>query len=118
MSANEETLRTAAYIDLVDVGLCFLLYKLCNGKLIEPTSQINFVNWMNLRPTNPPIKFRSREKTRCCYMIKQISDHLLASMYKQVWIETMLESLCISLDHYNKHSQDVTNDSKRLRVRR
>ena len=110
MSTNEETLKTAAYIDLVDVGLCLLLYNLCNGELIESTSKINFVNWLNLKPTNPPIKFRSREKTRCCYMIKQISDHLLAPVYKEAWIEKMLKSLGISQDHYNKHRQDVIHD--------
>lgn len=100
-------LQTARQIDFVDVFLCCKLYDICNDNLIAGTSRSNFVCWLNLRPTDPPILLLPREKTRLSYFIKEVSEHLIIKQFKNDWISIMLKTCGVSKEHYDKHCHEV-----------
>ena len=51
---DDEILQTVQHYDLVDTALCYTLYDVCNGNLLSETTMLNFMCWLNLRPTTPP----------------------------------------------------------------
>lgn len=111
MIPQDKIYQTAQYLDLIDVALCYMLFDVCNEKLIEATTMSNFINWMNMKPTMPEIKMRPREKTRCCYMLKVVMEHILIKEFKNQWLDTMLASLGISRSFCDKHSYEVACDT-------
>lgn len=104
---QDEVLQTARRFDLLDCSLCFMLYHVRNDRLIEYTTMTNVVCWLNLRDPDPPIIVKSKEKTRCCYFFKAVSEHLVNRQFKDEWIRMMLKSVGISESHYKAHTYEV-----------
>ena len=71
--SEAEVLSVARHFDFLEHSLCCMLYKVCNDRLIEPTTMSNVIGWLNLKGANPPICIKSKQKTRCCYLFKEIS---------------------------------------------
>ena len=67
----------------------------------------NVIGWLNLKGANPPICIKSKQKTRCCYLFKEISNYIINKQYKDEWILLMLKSVGISEKHYNAHTYEV-----------
>lgn len=66
-------LQTAKQIDFVEFYLCYKLYDICNDKLIAGTTHSNFIGWLNLRTTDPPIILLPRKgsTTKTCFLAKK-----------------------------------------------
>lgn len=107
MTDKNSFLQTARQIDLVDVYLCCKLYEICNDNLIAGTPRSNFIGWLNIRPSNPPIELLPREKTRFSYFVKTVADHLLIKQFKNDWIDAMLKSCDVPRSHYDKHNFEI-----------
>lgn len=105
--SETEVLNVARHFDFLEHSLCCMLYKVCNDRLIEPTTMSNVIGWLNLKDANPPICIKSKQKTRCCYLFKEISNYIINKQYKDEWILLMLKSVGISEKHYNAHTYEV-----------
>jgi len=110
MTNQEKLLQTSKLIDLIDVALCFKLYDVCNDNLIESTTRSNFICWLNLKPTDPPICLLPREKTRFSYFVNVVAEHLIIKQFKPHWIDAMLKSCNVPRAHYDKHNYEVPCD--------
>lgn len=108
--SEKEVLQTAKWFDFMETPLCIMFYNLCNGVNIESTTMSNFIDWMNLKNPNPPISVLPGEKTRCCYFIKQASEHLINKQFKDTWISMVLKKAGISESHYKSHNYEVGID--------
>lgn len=115
LAPQEELLLTARHFDLINLAHCFMLYEVCNDRLIESVTMSNFVGWLNLKEPDPPICFKRGEKTRCCYFIKKVSECLTNKRFKDTWIEMMLDSIGITLAHYKAHTYEVGINEKNNR---
>ncbi len=60
-------LQTAKQIDFVEFYLCYKLYNICNDRLIAGTTHSNFIGWLNLRTTDPPIILLPRKGSTKIY---------------------------------------------------
>lgn len=107
---EEDILTTAKRFDLMPATLCIMLYHLCNGNNIEPTTMSNFINWLNLKDTNPQVSPLLGEKTRCCYLFREVSEHIINKQYKEQWISMMLKRTGISMSHFKSHTYEVGLD--------
>lgn len=65
----------------------------------------DFVNFINLRPTNQPIKIKDGENLRLSYPIFVIGTEVVDSDYAAYWIDAMLGQCHISKKFYNGHKK-------------
>ena len=77
--------ETTAWMDTVDLALCLFIYEVCNDYQFEYLSGSDFVNFLNLKPTE-----RERGK---------------------LWSEEFLKRCGISKSYYDKHRSDVCNNA-------
>lgn len=73
MNAHARLQQTAALVDIVELKLCLFLYDVCNDWLFESMPGSDFVNFLNLKPTQQPVAVRPRENLRICYMIYSVA---------------------------------------------
>ena len=95
MSSSVVLRKTQRQRDLVGLSLCYSLYKLCNAWLFESMEGSAFVNFLNLRDTSP-VTVRKKEKTRVCYLIHKVADHLNDLCLAGDWKEEMLRICGVS----------------------
>ena len=61
--------ETTAWMDTVDLALCLFIYEVCNDYQFEYLSGSDFVNFLNLKPTEREVIVRPKENLRICYMV-------------------------------------------------
>ena len=69
--------ETVSWMDTVDLALCLFIYEVCNDYQFEFASGsdfVNFMNFMNLKPTSRPVTVRPKENLRVCYMVLSVSQ--------------------------------------------
>lgn len=54
--------ETTAWMDTVDLALCLFIYEVCNDYQFEYLSGSDFVNFLNLKPTEREVIVRPKEK--------------------------------------------------------
>ena len=65
--------ETTAWMDTVDLALCLFIYEVCNDYQFEYLSGSDFVNFLNLKPTEREVIVRPKENLRICYMVFSIA---------------------------------------------
>lgn len=103
--------------DVMDILACYYIYNVCNGKQWEPIACSDFIDIMNMKPTEAAIKIRYREKARVCHMLNVASKLLADPSMKEVWLRGMLERFGIDIKYFKSHYSDVkapanTKDNK------
>ena len=56
--------ETTAWMDTVDLALCLFIYEVCNDYQFEYLSGSDFVNFLNLKPTEREVIVRPKENLR------------------------------------------------------
>ena len=113
MSSSVVLRKTQKQRDLVGLSLCYSLYKLCNAWLFESMEGSTFVNFLNLRDTSL-ITVRKKEKTRVCYLIHKVADHLNDLCLAGDWKEEMLRICDIDPCFYKSHYLDPESSDAKL----
>lgn len=90
------TVTPAGYFDM---GLVSAIHKLCNGAQFEELSELEFYALLNNQPCSVPLKIKSGEKTRVCYLVHRLSERLKGDG-KAEWRNEMLRKLEISEGYY------------------
>ena len=70
--------ETTAWMDTVDLALCLFIYEVCNDYQFEYLSGSDFVNFLNLKPTEREVIVRPKENLRICYMVFSIARTIRA----------------------------------------
>lgn len=120
MNAYVRLQQTAAWVDIVELRLCLFLYDVCNDWQFEAVPGSDFVNFLNLKPTQQPVSVRPRENLRICYMVYSVAQTIKPHERGKRWAEEFLSSCGISKTYYEKHrtdicSQTATDENKRYR---
>lgn len=113
MSNSSILYNTQRQRDLVDLSLCLTLFRMCNGRQFESMEGSTFVNFLNLRDT-PPIIVRKKEKTRVCYLIHKVADHLNDLCLANEWKEEILAICNIGLGFYKSHYLDAESSDAKM----
>ena len=113
MSYSSILRNTQRQRDLVGLSLCLTLYKLCNGRQFESMEGSTFVNFLNLRAPLPII-VRKKEKTRVCYLIHKVADHLREVCLANEWKEQMLGICNIGIGFYKSHYLDAESSDAKM----
>ena len=56
--------ETSAWIDTVDLALCLFFFEVCNDYQFEYLSGSDFVNFLNLKPTEREVIVRPKANLR------------------------------------------------------
>lgn len=112
--------QTAAWMDIVELRLCLFLYEVCNDCQFEAMPGSDFVNFLNLKPTQQPVAVRPRENLRICYMVYSVARAIKPHERGKRWSEEFLNLCGISNSYYEKHRTDIcaqtaTDENKRYR---
>jgi hypothetical protein len=108
MTTQEEFYQHANNFDYIDSLLCNCLFDVCNDRMIESTTRVNFINWLNFKPSRPTISLLPGEKRRFFHFVKEIAEYVSDKRYRKEWINAMLESCNINYENYDKHASDVS----------
>lgn len=95
--------------DLVDLTICCKLYKVCNGRQIEPMRGTDFVDLLNLKPMSCEVKVRFRENGRLCYLFYTIAKETMNDHDAKEWIQQVLKRCGISYNYYKSHYKDAVS---------
>lgn len=90
---------TASLTGCFNMGLVSAIHKLCNGTQFEELSELEFYALLNNQPCSVPLKIKSGEKTRVCYLIHRLGERLKGAE-KAEWRNEMLCKLDISESYY------------------
>ena len=101
--------ETTAWMDTVDLALCLFIYEVCNDYQFEYLSGSDFVNFLNLKPTEREVIVRPKENLRICYMVFSIARAIRPRERGKLWSEEFLKRCGISKSYYDKHRSDVCN---------
>ena len=101
--------ETVAWMDTVDLALCLFIYEVCNDCQFEYVSGSDFVNFLNLKPTERTVIVRPKENLRICYMVYSVSQTIRPRERGRLWAEEFLKRCGISKSYYDKHRSDVCN---------
>ena len=93
--------------DIITLPMCYRIWKVCNGKQFEHMPGSDFANFLNLRPTQNPVKIKNREKLRVCYLIYFLSKKIPDNTMSQQWKEDILSICKISEPYYKSHYRDA-----------
>ncbi len=112
--------QTAAWVDIVELRLCLFLYDVCNDWQFEAMPGSDFVNFLNLKPTQQPVAIRPCENLRICYMVYSVARTIKPHERGKRWAEEFLSFCGISQTYYEKHRTDIcsqaaTDENKRYR---
>ena len=103
--------ETTAWMDTVDLALCLFIYEVCNDYQFEYLSGSDFVNFLNLKPTEREVIVRPKENLRICYMVFSIARTIRPRERGKLWSEEFLKRCGISKSYYDKHRSDVCNNA-------
>ena len=103
--------ETTAWMDTVDLALCLFIYEVCNDYQFEYLSGSDFVNFLNLNPTEREVIVRPKENLRICYMVFSIARTIRPRERGKLWSEEFLKRCGISKSYYDKHRSDVCNNA-------
>ncbi|WP_298074905.1 hypothetical protein [uncultured Bacteroides sp.] len=120
MNAYARLQQTAAWVDIVELRLCLFLYDVCNDRQFESMPGSDFVNFLNLKPTQQPVAVCPRENLRICYMVYSVAQTIKPHERGKRWAEEFLSVCGISQTYYEKHRTDIcsavaTDENKRFR---
>ena len=79
--------ETTAWMDTVDLALCLFIYEVCNDYQFEYLSGSDFVNFLNLKPTEREVIVRPKENLRICYMVFSIARTIRPRERGKLWSE-------------------------------
>ena len=85
------------------------IHELCNGRLFEDMSAIDFYNTLNLHQGSKCLEVRRHEKVRVCYIINQLSERINRDRRNE-WIEAMLVKTGIKPNYYRSKYRDPVSD--------
>ena len=77
--------ETTAWMDTVDLALCLFIYEVCNDYQFEYLSGSDFVNFLNLKPTEREVIVRPKENLRICYMVFSIARTIRPLERGKLW---------------------------------
>ena len=100
----------------IGLTLCGQLFELCRNKQFEAMHCGDFVNFINLRPTNQPIKIKDGENLRLSYLIFVLGTEVVDSDYSAHWINTMLAQCCITKKFYSSYKKYLISDDTRKNI--
>lgn len=99
--------RTLELQDVLSLGICNTVCRLCNGVLFDSMPASLFVSFLNLRPLDRPIVIKNRETLRVCYLIHFLSLKISDTTMAQQWRDEILKICNVSLSYYKSHYRDV-----------
>ncbi|MCS2848103.1 hypothetical protein NXX05_11540 [Bacteroides thetaiotaomicron] len=85
--------ETTAWMDTVDLALCLFIYEVCNDYQFEYLSGSDFVNFLNLKPTEREVIVRPKENLRICYMVFSIARTIRPRERGKLWSEEFLKRM-------------------------
>ncbi len=100
----------AKLVDYLDLAICLYLYEEVNDVQFHYVNNGDFVNFMNLRPTNEPVIPRAGEKLRIGYMAEKISQTIHPRATGQEWFKNFLKQCGITLKYYQGHRSEIMDD--------
>lgn len=86
--------------DYFHPGLLLRIYELCNGRQFEQLNTTYFFEAMNLRTKDFPLKIKTGEKVRVCYLVNQLWRRLPKGL-RDEWLSRILISFGINRKFYN-----------------
>lgn len=92
-----------------DMSLIAPIHKVCNNIQFENLSEIDFYAQLNLQPTNARLIVKAGERTRVCYLIYKLYEHLKTDS-KTEWRTIMLRTLEIKEDFYKSKYKDAVSE--------
>ena len=103
---KEQPVPVDPYLSMTIVAA---IHELCNGRLFEDISAIDFYNTLNLHQDSKYLEVRRYEKVRVCYTINQLSERINSDRRNE-WIEAMLVKTGIKPDYYRSKYRDPVSD--------
>ena len=103
---KEQPVPVDPYLSMTIVAA---IHELCNGRLFEDISAIDFYNTLNLHQDSKYLEVRRHEKVRVCYIINQLSERINRDRRNE-WIEAMLVKTGIKPDYYRSKYRDPVSD--------
>ncbi|MCC8039072.1 MAG: hypothetical protein LIP02_13220 [Bacteroidales bacterium] len=102
--------KLAELEDYLDLAICMYLYEEVNDIQFHYTNAGDFVNFMNLRPTNEKVIPRAGEKLRIGYMAEKISQTIHPRAIGQEWFKNFLKQCGFTLKYYQGHRSEIMDD--------
>ena len=103
---KEQPVPVDPYLSMTIVAA---IHELCNGRLFEDISAIDFYNTLNLHQDSKYLEVRRHEKVRVWYTINQLSERINSDRRNE-WIEAMLVKTGIKPDYYRSKYRDPVSD--------
>ncbi|MBD5583800.1 MAG: hypothetical protein HDQ88_01835 [Clostridia bacterium] len=103
---KEQSVPIDPYLSMTIVAA---IHELCNGRLFEDMSAIDFYNTLNLHQGSKYLEVRRHEKVRVWYTINQLSERINSDRRNE-WIEAMLVKTGIKPDYYRSKYRDPVSD--------
>ena len=101
----EKTLTSGAYFDM---QLVSQIYSECNDIQFDSLSEVDLYALLNLKSANTKLTIKSGERTRMCYLIFKLYEHLKTDNRAE-WRTAILESIGIREDYYkSKYKEPVS----------
>lgn len=91
--------------DIIDLGLCMLIYNIVNDNILEFTVGTEFANSINLR-SKSSLKVKDRKQLQALYLIRALSETIRPHSHAEEWIKNILKSMEIEPKYYESHSMD------------
>lgn len=99
--------ETARQRDVVALDLCIRLHEVCNDRIFEEATPLDFANFINLRPA--AVQQKPRNKRRIFYLLYAVGKQLKPEILRRRWLDSMLDSLEYTYSDYDKHSTFVAS---------
>ncbi len=93
--------------DVIDLGVCYRLHRLCNGKQFNTVPGTVFANFINLRNVEQPIYVKPRQKLKVCFLIYLLSVNINDDSISEDWKDSLLAKCGISKSYYASHYKDA-----------
>ena len=92
----------------VSINMGAKIYSFCaKHEIFNPVNPLDFIEFLNIRETQMPIKVRSMKKAKVCYMIYRLSEYLLVPTLKEQWISAILSTFGIDRTYYDTHRMSL-----------
>jgi hypothetical protein len=92
-----------------DMKLVSMIHAECNNIQFENLSEIDFYAILNLQPTKAKLFIKSGEKTRVCFLIHKLYEHLKTNDRKE-WRTNILKFTGIDEKHYNSKYKEPESE--------
>ncbi len=114
MSKRAALNATMMEMDIIDITTCTFLWMACNDKQFEYMSGTDFMCFLNLKELEHPVKVRSKEKLRVCYIISKLEMSIQPFQRARGWAIEVLKTCNISYAYYEKHRSDYVGIGQTL----